>query len=164
MSLTSPVSRELAEPLAHRLHLLAEPMRLRLLYRLREGEATVRELAVDVGTSQQNASKHLALLADAGLLARRRDGNKICYQLTGHEVIDICDRAACLVQRQLLDLAQLGHRSDRSPLGRCRDAGDERRFFDAHLRPARTGPVRELQIERSRGPARRQSTAPQKEH
>jgi DNA-binding transcriptional ArsR family regulator len=55
---------QLLSLVARRFHLLAEPMRLRLLDRLRDGEATVHQLADELGTSQQNVSKHLLLLSD----------------------------------------------------------------------------------------------------
>ena len=74
MELPSPVSDELVELIARRFRLLAEPMRIRLFDRLRDGEATVHQLADELGSSQQNASKHLTLLADTGVLARRKDG------------------------------------------------------------------------------------------
>jgi DNA-binding transcriptional ArsR family regulator len=48
---------QLLSLVARRFHLLAEPMRLRLLDRLRDGEATVHQLADELGTSQQNVSK-----------------------------------------------------------------------------------------------------------
>ena len=72
MPIPRPIPDELVGLIAHRFRLLAEPTRLRLLDRLREGEATVQELADDLETSQQNVSKHLAMLAEAGVLARRR--------------------------------------------------------------------------------------------
>ena len=46
-----------------RFRALAEPTRIKLLDRLREGEATVLELTALVGTTQQNVSKHLVLLS-----------------------------------------------------------------------------------------------------
>ena len=75
MTFPHPIPDQLVILIARRFHLLAEPTRLRLLDRLRDGEATVQELADELGTSQQNVSKHLAMLADAGVLARRKDGN-----------------------------------------------------------------------------------------
>jgi hypothetical protein len=66
VSLPSPIPDELVELIARRFQLLAEPTRVRLFDRLREGEATVHDLAAELGTSQQNVSKHLMLLADAG--------------------------------------------------------------------------------------------------
>jgi DNA-binding transcriptional ArsR family regulator len=60
MELPSPVPDELVELVARRFRLLSEPMRIRLFDRLGDGEATVHELADELGSSQQNVSKHLA--------------------------------------------------------------------------------------------------------
>ena len=63
-----------AEALAEWFRVLAEPTRLRLLDVLREGERCVGDLAGDVGCSQANVSRHLSLLADAGLITKRKVG------------------------------------------------------------------------------------------
>ena len=79
VSLPHSIPEEVLPLVARRFHLLAEPMRLRLLDRLRAGEATVQELADELATSQQNVSKHLAMLTDAAILARRKDGTRAHY-------------------------------------------------------------------------------------
>ena len=61
-ALTHPLPDDLVELIAERFRALAEPTRIKLLDRLRDGEATVLELTVLVGTTQQNVSKHLNLL------------------------------------------------------------------------------------------------------
>jgi DNA-binding transcriptional ArsR family regulator len=86
---------------------LAEPMRIRLFDRLRDGEATVHELAGELATSQQNISKHLTLLAEAGLLARRKERNSVCYRIADPEVFGLCEQVCGSVERHLLDLAAL---------------------------------------------------------
>ena len=72
MALPHPLPDELAELIARRFRVIGEPMRIRLLDRLREGEASVNELTEALGASQQNVSKHLAVLAEAGILGRRK--------------------------------------------------------------------------------------------
>ena len=54
MPLPHPIPDELAELVVRRFRLLAEVMRIRLLDRLRDGEATVGELAETLDSSQQN--------------------------------------------------------------------------------------------------------------
>ena len=66
MALPHPLPDDLVELIARRFRVLGEPMRIRLLDRLREGEATVGELAEALDASQQNVSKHL------GRAGRRR--------------------------------------------------------------------------------------------
>jgi DNA-binding transcriptional ArsR family regulator len=53
---------------------LADPTRRAILARLREGEASVSELAEPFPVSLQAVSKHLRVLEEAGLVARRIDG------------------------------------------------------------------------------------------
>lgn len=59
----------------------AEPSRLRLLALLLPGEATVGDLVTVLGQSQPRVSRHLRLLADAGLLESFREGRSIYYRL-----------------------------------------------------------------------------------
>ena len=72
MSLPHPLPEDLVELIARRFRVLGEPMRIRLLDRLRDGEATVGELSEALAASQQNVSKHLAVLSDAGVSAGAR--------------------------------------------------------------------------------------------
>lgn len=72
MSLSSAVSL---------LKAAADPTRLRLLALLSSGEATVGELVEVLGQSQPRVSRHLKLLADAGLVSHFRDGQWVYYRL-----------------------------------------------------------------------------------
>jgi DNA-binding transcriptional ArsR family regulator/protein-L-isoaspartate O-methyltransferase len=63
------------------LAILADPTRLRLLKTLSEGELTVAELTRVTGLSQPRVSRHLKLLAEAGLLGRTPDQNEVYYRL-----------------------------------------------------------------------------------
>ncbi len=107
MTLPSPIPDELLELIARRFWLLAEPTRIRLLDRLRGGEATVQQLAGELETSPQNVSKHLTLLAEAGVLARRKDRNSAYYRIADQEVVELCEQVCGSVERRLLDLAAL---------------------------------------------------------
>lgn len=70
---------------------LAEPARLRLLNLLRERERSVGELAEATGYSAANVSRHLALLAQHGLLARETRGTSVYYSIADPAVYDLCD-------------------------------------------------------------------------
>ena len=107
MDLRFPIPDELAELMARRFRLFAEPMRIRLFIRLRNGEATVHELAEELGTSEQNVSKHLTQLADAGVLARRKDRNSVYYRIAEQELVGLCEQVCESVEHQLLSLAAL---------------------------------------------------------
>ena len=83
----SPIPDDLVELIARRFRLLSEPMRIRLVDRLRDGEATVHQLADELGTSEQNVSRHLTPSAEAGVLARRKQGNRVYYRIADPEVL-----------------------------------------------------------------------------
>ena len=66
MDVPRPLPDPLTELIAQRFRVLGEPMRIKLLDALRDGEATVGELVDRMGASQQNVSKHLGVLHQAG--------------------------------------------------------------------------------------------------
>jgi DNA-binding transcriptional ArsR family regulator len=107
VALTHPIPDELAELIARRFRLLAEPMRIRLLDDLRDGEATVGELAEALATSQQNVSKHLGVLAEAGMLGRRKEGSRVYYRIVDETVFALCEQVCGSVQDQLRALNEL---------------------------------------------------------
>lgn len=91
----------LVERVARRLSAIGDPTRIRLLSALRTGEASVGELTEAAGTTQQNVSRHLALLHAEGILDRRRDGNFVRYRIADPAVIAICDAVCGGVVEQL---------------------------------------------------------------
>ena len=103
-ALPSPLPDELVELIARRFRVIGEPMRIRLLDRLRAGEATVQELADSVGASQQNVSKHLGVLHDAGIVARRKEGTQVYYRVVDAGVFKLCETVCGSVQRQVAEL------------------------------------------------------------
>jgi DNA-binding transcriptional ArsR family regulator len=107
MTLPHPLPDDLAELIARRFRAIGEPMRIRLLDQLRDGEATVGELSAALAASQQNVSKHLAVLADAGILGRRKDGNRVYYRIVDEGVFALCEAVCGSVQEQLRALSAL---------------------------------------------------------
>lgn len=77
-----PLPRDVVDLTAQRLRVLAEPNRIALLDALNAGEAGVQELADVVGLPHQDASHHLAVLHQAGVLVRRRRGRMTLYAVT----------------------------------------------------------------------------------
>jgi rhodanese-related sulfurtransferase len=65
---------------------LASGRRAELVEVLAQGERSVDEAAVEIGQSMANTSQHLRVLARAGLVTSRRDGNRVLYRLAGDEV------------------------------------------------------------------------------
>jgi DNA-binding transcriptional ArsR family regulator len=103
----SPLPDPLAELVAERFRVLAEPMRIKLLDRLRQGEATVGALAADARASQQNVSKHLGVLAGAGMVGRRRAGNSVYYAIVDEGVFELCEQVCAGLRRSLDELDAL---------------------------------------------------------
>lgn len=102
--LPHPLSEPLAELIAQRFRVLAEPTRIRLLDRLRAGEASVQELTAALGTSQQNVSKHLGVLAQAGIVGRRKQGTLSLYRITDESVFAVCEQICGSLARQAEEL------------------------------------------------------------
>lgn len=79
------------EHVAHRFKLLGEPMRLRLLSVLYEGEHCVQDLVDKTGAGQANISKHLSLLVKDGMVNRRKEGLKVFYFIEDESIFKLCD-------------------------------------------------------------------------
>ena len=77
--------------IAARFRALSEPVRLRLLNTLMEGERSVTQLVEVSGTGQANVSKHLALLRDAGMVTMRREGLLTMCSIADPVIIQLCD-------------------------------------------------------------------------
>ena len=87
--------------------MLGEPMRIRLLDALREGEASVRELQETTGASQQNVSQHLGVLLRSGIVDRRKQGNFSVYSIADPTVFALCEEVCGGLRRQLDELGAL---------------------------------------------------------
>ena len=105
--LPHPLPDDLVELIARRFRLLGEPMRIRLLDHLRDGEQSVNALAERAGTGQQNVSKHLGVLADAGVVGRRKDGNHVYYRIVDGGVLGLCEQVCGSLVEQSRAFAQL---------------------------------------------------------
>ena len=105
--LPHPLSDDLVELIARRFRVIGDPTRIRLLDQLRDGEQTVNELAAALGAGQQNVSKHLGVLADAGILGRRRDGTHVYYRIVDEGVLALYEQVCGSLGQQLQTLATL---------------------------------------------------------
>lgn len=92
---------------------LGDPMRLRLLEFLADGEHTVSECVEHIGLSQGRVSSHLACLADCGYVVLRREGRFAYYRVSDPRVADLvlaarvlaADNAAALADCMRIDEA-----------------------------------------------------------
>lgn len=105
---SAPVPHPLPEPLveliAARFRVIGEPMRIRILECLRDGEASVQQLTELTGMSQQNMSKHLGILLTAGIVGRRKQGTFSYYRIVDESVFELCEQVCGSVQRELAEL------------------------------------------------------------
>jgi ArsR family transcriptional regulator len=92
---------------------LADPVRLRLLHALYEGELTVMQLMAATGANQANVSKHLKVLHDAGLVTRRKQGTNAWYRIGDAAVFNLC-RIVCDRQEAYLVSKAAAFREDAS--------------------------------------------------
>ncbi|MFO8155900.1 MAG: ArsR/SmtB family transcription factor [Pseudomonadota bacterium] len=66
---------------ARSLKAMSHPLRLKILCTLGGNEVSVQDIVDKVGTSQSNISQHLAILRDKGILATRKDANRVYYRV-----------------------------------------------------------------------------------
>ncbi len=99
-----PLPEPLVELIAEQFRVLSEPTRIRLLDHLRDGEASVSMLQEVLGVSQQNVSKHLGTLYQAGLVSREKRGTTVVYAVDDPTVFELCALVCGSLRRQLSEL------------------------------------------------------------
>jgi len=87
------------EQVALRFRMLGEPMRLKILQAVCQAPRPVNEIVTAVGATQANVSKHLSLLATAGILTRQKEGQRVLYGMKDPLTLKLC----ALVHSQLGD-------------------------------------------------------------
>ena len=102
-----PLPAPLADLIARRFRVIGEPMRIRLLDHLREGSMTVNELSEAVGSTQQNVSKHLAVLTEAGIVGREKVGNHVRCYIADQTVFELCELVCGGLREQAAELSEL---------------------------------------------------------
>jgi len=107
MDVPHPLPDPLTELIAQRFRVLGEPMRIKLLDALRDGEATVGELVDRLGASQQNVSKHLGVLHQAGIVSRAKEGTFVRYSIADSGVFDLCEQVCGGLRQQISELDQI---------------------------------------------------------
>jgi len=91
MSRQFPLNDQAIEIVARRFAVLAEPMRLRLIQALFDGERNVTELTALTGGTQANISRHLQTLIAAHVLDRRKEGLQVFYRVADPSIAKLCD-------------------------------------------------------------------------
>jgi DNA-binding transcriptional ArsR family regulator len=81
--------------------------RLELLEFLAQGERSVEALAHVSGLTVANTSQHLQQLRQAGLVTTRKEGQKVFYELSGEDVVDLLGSLRNVAERRLADVDRL---------------------------------------------------------
>ena len=107
VSIAHPLPEALIELIAQRFRVIGEPMRIRLLDALRGGPLTINELTEALGASQQNVSKHVGVLAQAGIVARERNGNRVRCSIADDTIFELCELVCGGLRQQVAEREQL---------------------------------------------------------
>lgn len=92
--MTHPIPDEFLERMAEKFRMLSDPTRLAILRSLMDGERNVSQVVDETGRNQANVSKHLKMLAEAGLVTRRKEGLQVFYAL-GDPLVDRLCKLVC---------------------------------------------------------------------
>ncbi len=95
------LSDQALELIAARFKVLSEPMRLRLIICLEDGERNVTQLVEATGGTQANVSRHLQSLTEAGILSRRKNGLMVFYFIADPSIFDLCESVCGSLQKRL---------------------------------------------------------------
>ncbi|CAL1239901.1 ArsR/SmtB family transcription factor [Candidatus Methylocalor cossyra] len=74
---------------AHCLKAMSHPLRLKILCTLGGGQVSVQDIVEQVGTTQSNISQHLAILRDQGILACKKDANRVYYYVDDERTLQL---------------------------------------------------------------------------
>jgi DNA-binding transcriptional ArsR family regulator len=81
---------EVFEAAARYFSVLGEPGRLKILHAICGEEMSVNGIIGATGMAQANASRHLGLMYQAGMLSRRREGTQVFYKVADQMFIELC--------------------------------------------------------------------------
>jgi DNA-binding transcriptional ArsR family regulator len=102
-----PLTDGAANLIAERMRVLAQPLRVKLVDRLASEATTVQELVDALGTTQQNISKHLAVLRRAGVVVGDKAGTRVRYRLASPDILPILERAEASLAHEPGSTAEL---------------------------------------------------------
>ena len=86
---------------------LATPIRILILYRLKEKPLCVNELADVMQLPQSTISRHLGILKEKNLVKTKRDGTSIYYKLEEPRIIEVLDTMREIVTSQLANSVEI---------------------------------------------------------
>jgi ArsR family transcriptional regulator len=86
---------------------IAHPLRIAIVNFLADGEQCVCDIAQFVGSERSNVSRHLSVMANAGLLDYRKEGLKVIYKLKCACIIDFFSCVTRVLKQQAKDNQKL---------------------------------------------------------
>jgi ArsR family transcriptional regulator len=101
------VAAELHELHARVCKAIADPKRLMIINELRDRELSVGDLCDALGFSQSNASQHLAVLRERGIVTARRSGSNVFYSLRSQKIVQAVDLLREFLAEDLADRGAL---------------------------------------------------------
>ena len=72
-------------------HALSDPIRLKIVAYLRDGEKCVCEIVPHLNLIQPLVSRHLKILKNAGMVRCRKDGTKRMYSIVDPKIFNVVD-------------------------------------------------------------------------
>lgn len=67
---------------------VSQPKRILIIEKLSDRPKTIKELAEELGFSAPNIAQHFKLLADKGIISKKRKGNNVFYYLEYPEILE----------------------------------------------------------------------------
>ena len=108
-------------PVADYFKVLSELSRLQVLCSLKSGSKNVTEIMEETGLGQANVSKHLKILAQAGIVSRTPQGVSVYYKIAEPFIFDLCelvgDRLSIRLSEQSQQLKPLEGLRQTEPVG-----------------------------------------------
>jgi DNA-binding transcriptional ArsR family regulator len=86
---------------------IAHPLRIAIINFLKDGERCVCDIAEHVVSERSNVSRHLSVMANAGLLESRKDGLKVIYRLKYTCIVDFFACVGNVLKQQAKDSKEL---------------------------------------------------------
>jgi len=86
---------------------IAHPLRIAIVNFLKDGEQCVCDIAEYTGSERSNVSRHLSVMANAGLLDYRKEGLKVIYRLKCTCIVDFFSCVTSVLKQQAEDNEKL---------------------------------------------------------
>jgi ArsR family transcriptional regulator len=99
--------KELFELQAEICKTMANPVRMEIIYALKEGEKGAGELVEITGLTKSNVSQHLSVLKSAAMVSARREGQNIFYSIANEKLLEACRLMREVLMEQLSEKQKL---------------------------------------------------------